>query len=78
MSTDTRRHTYYGGATTITIPHPNVPNVSNPHVSVHLTTTPQQRVQKKKYPSFGPYIIGSTLGEGEFGKVKLGWSKTSN
>ena len=75
MSTDTRRHTYYGGTTTITIPHPNV---SNSHASTHLTTTPQQRVQKKKYPSFGPYIIGSTLGEGEFGKVKLGWSKTAN
>ena len=24
---------------------------------------------------FGAYILGSTLGEGEFGKVKLGWRK---
>lgn len=30
---------------------------------------------KNKKVSFGPYIVGPTLGEGEFGKVKLGWSK---
>jgi hypothetical protein len=24
---------------------------------------------------FGNYILGQTLGEGEFGKVKLGWRK---
>ncbi|SMN22136.1 similar to Saccharomyces cerevisiae YPL141C FRK1 Putative protein kinase [Maudiozyma saulgeensis] len=78
MTTDinytNRRHTYYGGSTTITIPHPNV---SNPHASTHLTTSPENKTQRKKYPSFGPYIIGSTLGEGEFGKVKLGWSKAN-
>lgn len=28
-----------------------------------------------KRVTFGPYVIGSTLGEGEFGKVKLGWPK---
>ncbi|KAK5780014.1 putative serine/threonine protein kinase KIN4 PWA37_001611 [Arxiozyma heterogenica] len=32
----------------------------------------------KKYVTFGPYIIGSTLGEGEFGKVKLGWTKIAS
>jgi len=78
MSTDinntNRRHTYYGGSTTITIPHPNV---SNSHTLTHLTTSPENKAQRKKYPSFGPYIIGSTLGEGEFGKVKLGWTKAN-
>ncbi|KAF2017858.1 Pkinase-domain-containing protein [Aaosphaeria arxii CBS 175.79] len=27
---------------------------------------------------FGNYILGQTLGEGEFGKVKMGWKKDSN
>lgn len=30
---------------------------------------------KRKETSFGNYILGQTLGEGEFGKVKLGWRK---
>lgn len=33
---------------------------------------------QRKHATFGPYIIGSTLGEGEFGKVKLGWTKASS
>lgn len=35
------------------------------------------KIRKKKYTSFGPYLLSTTLGEGEFGKVKLGWSKNS-
>lgn len=34
-----------------------------------ISTKPQREVR------FGAYILGSTLGEGEFGKVKLGWRK---
>jgi protein-serine/threonine kinase len=31
--------------------------------------------KQKKEVKFGEYILGQTLGEGEFGKVKLGWKK---
>lgn len=31
--------------------------------------------QKSREIRFGDYILGSTLGEGEFGKVKIGWRK---
>lgn len=31
----------------------------------------------RKEVKFGDYILGSTLGEGEFGKVKMGWKKDS-
>ena len=30
---------------------------------------------KRKESSFGDYVLGQTIGEGEFGKVKLGWKK---
>lgn len=32
----------------------------------------------RKEVKFGDYILGQTLGEGEFGKVKMGWKKDSN
>lgn len=31
--------------------------------------------QSRKETKFGEYILGQTLGEGEFGKVKMGWKK---
>ncbi|KAL3469652.1 serine/threonine protein kinase [Aspergillus californicus] len=30
---------------------------------------------KRKETNFGQYILGQTVGEGEFGKVKLGWKR---
>lgn len=33
---------------------------------------------RKRHVTFGPYVVGSTLGEGEFGKVKMGWSKAAS
>ena len=31
--------------------------------------------KREKQTKFGEYILGSTIGEGEFGKVKLGWKQ---
>ena len=31
--------------------------------------------RRRKETTFGEYILGQTLGEGEFGKVKLGWKR---
>lgn len=34
-----------------------------------------RNAQPRKETKFGEYILGQTLGEGEFGKVKMGWKK---
>lgn len=31
--------------------------------------------KKEKHTKFGDYFLGNTIGEGEFGKVKLGWKR---
>ncbi|CAK7269946.1 hypothetical protein SEPCBS57363_003854 [Sporothrix epigloea] len=35
----------------------------------------QDRSRREKQIKFGEYILGNTIGEGEFGKVKLGWKQ---
>lgn len=67
MSSLPKRNTYYGGNTTA-----NYYNTNNKYLESNDT----QHKQKRKHITFGPYFVGSTLGEGEFGKVKLGWTKS--
>lgn len=38
-------------------------------------TNPSMSKRMHREVRFGAYVLGSTLGEGEFGKVKLGWRK---
>ncbi|KAK6893635.1 Fatty acyl-CoA synthetase and RNA processing-associated kinase 1 [Candida tropicalis] len=52
------------------------PMSSIPH-STSTSSIQHANIAKKIHREvrFGAYILGSTLGEGEFGKVKLGWRK---
>lgn len=34
--------------------------------------------KREKVVRFGDYVLGNTIGEGEFGKVKLGWKNDNN
>lgn len=40
---------------------------------VHRQTNGQATSSRRREIRFGDYILGATLGEGEFGKVKMGW-----
>ncbi|KZT39802.1 Pkinase-domain-containing protein [Sistotremastrum suecicum HHB10207 ss-3] len=48
-------------------PTPTHDVYSHPHAQAYLAAHP-----KRTIPRFGPYLLLQTLGEGEFGKVKLG------
>lgn len=67
MASVPQRHTYYGGETAGVYER-----------KADFTIHGGQSRQKRKNVTFGPYILGSTLGEGEFGRVKLGWSKNTS
>ncbi|KAI8376026.1 kinase-like domain-containing protein, partial [Radiomyces spectabilis] len=45
---------------------------ATPPVPVHASHCFNHHVPQRKHKRFGPYILLQTLGEGEFGKVKLG------
>lgn len=50
------------------------PKVSSRLSSGRISSSISRRVHRGE-SRFGAYVLGSTLGEGEFGKVKLGWKK---
>lgn len=63
MASIPQRHTYYGG---------EAPGGSD------FRSNGGPLRPRRRHVTFGPYILGSTLGEGEFGRVKLGWSKNGS
>ncbi|EJS41568.1 kin4p [Saccharomyces arboricola H-6] len=68
MASVPKRHTYSGNVT-----ERNQHSLQKNNAILHPV-----RKTPRKHTTFGPYIVGSTLGEGEFGKVKLGWTKASS
>jgi protein-serine/threonine kinase len=67
---------------------PHQPGIEPPMVDQTIPADSQQRHRSRqehlrqsshrKEVKCGEYILGQTLGEGEFGKVKMGWKKDSS
>lgn len=77
MTTAPHRHMYYAERS---FTAPTNPLANTTGTSFHNDSSfgsQNSRYTRKKPVTFGPYYVGSTLGEGEFGKVKLGWSKAN-
>ncbi len=62
-------------APTATPPWPQDPQGSAAAAAAAASAAPMPQKRIHREVRFGNYILGSTLGEGEFGKVKLGWRK---
>ncbi|EMG48873.1 hypothetical protein G210_0489 [Candida maltosa Xu316] len=63
---------------TVEIPSMTIPPMQSTSTSTSTSSSAAHAAIAKKIHRevrFGAYILGSTLGEGEFGKVKLGWRK---
>lgn len=51
------------------------PGTSAQSQTVGRSRSSRRGAQGHREVRFGNYILGQTLGEGEFGKVKLGWRR---
>ncbi|RYP17989.1 hypothetical protein DL765_004208 [Monosporascus sp. GIB2] len=54
---------------------PPIPLNENQEESRRGGRTRQDHSRREKGSKFGEYYLGNTIGEGEFGKVKLGWKQ---
>lgn len=54
-------------------PPPVVATAPNGEESRQAARSRHDHSRREKQTRFGEYILGNTIGEGEFGKVKLGW-----
>jgi len=52
-----------------------VPEIQEGNVRVQRSRQDHSSSKREKSMKFGEYFLGNTLGEGEFGKVKMGWKQ---